>query len=249
MSLAPDHGFFVGYLTKTPPAVRRTAIAAASLLVVAFALAGLLLGRDGDNMAAGASFSQSEIRVSGVIRARPYPLLVVPPDAAFPQGRTLMLSDDGKRAPDGLEDGKAVTLTGYVLRRGTIGMLVLGELPAGGPPASASASASAPVPQGRWRVSGEICDGKCALGSMHPGTGLAHKACANLCISGALAPVLAMRAPVLGFSFLLLADKDGGPMPPEFRDLTALPVELEGEIEQINDLLILRADWTKAKAL
>lgn len=39
-------------------------------------------------------------------------------------------------------------------------------------------------------LEGEILDSKCHLGAMKPGDGKAHKACATLCISGGIAPLL-----------------------------------------------------------
>lgn len=77
---------------------------------------------------------------------------------------------------------------------------------------------------------------------MKPGTGLSHKACANLCISGGVPPVFVSTAPVDGHIFFLLASKDGGPMPAGLRDKTALPVVLEGKVERRDNLLIFKVD-------
>ena len=82
---------------------------------------------------------------------------------------------------------------------------------------------------------------------MRPGVGLAHRACANLCISTGLPPVLVTSAPVEGSAYLLLANADGGAAPAAIADLVALPVTLEGELERRGDLLIFRVDWSKAK--
>ena len=48
--------------------------------------------------------------------------------------------------------------------------------------------------------------------------------------------------PVEGHEFLLMAGVDGGPLPRALLDRTGLLVELEGEIEQRDDLLIFRVD-------
>lgn len=77
---------------------------------------------------------------------------------------------------------------------------------------------------------------------MKPGTGLAHKACANLCISGGVPPVFVSTAPVDGHIFFLLASKDGGPMPAGLLDKTGVQVVLEGNIERRDDLLIFKVD-------
>jgi hypothetical protein len=45
---------------------------------------------------------------------------------------------------------------------------------------------------------------------------------------------------IAGSSYLLLADRAGGPLPDRVHDLVALPVALEGAVERRGDLLILR---------
>lgn len=81
------------------------------------------------------------------------------------------------------------------------------------------------------------------------GNGLAHKACANLCIAGGLPAVLVTALPVEGSTVVLLADADGGPMPAGLLDLTAVPVEMTGHLERRDDLLIFRIDTGSARAL
>jgi hypothetical protein len=99
----------------------------------------------------------------------------------------------------------------------------------------------APVPLGRWRIQGEICDGKCAAGGMRPGTGIGHRACATLCLDGELPAVFVPTRPVAGRAFLLLGDATGGPALPAFRDLIGQRVTLEGEVERLGDMVVFRA--------
>ena len=80
---------------------------------------------------------------------------------------------------------------------------------------------------------------------MRPGTGLAHKACANLCIAGDQPAVFSAVRPVNGASFLLLAGPDGGLPPKSLYDYVALPVELEGELVRYGDLHVFKVDWSK----
>jgi hypothetical protein len=145
-----------------------------------------------------------------------------------------------------------VEATGFVIRRGDIEMLQLGGdpglRPVGPPPAVVSpamvprAVMPPPVPLGRWRLVGEICDGKCWTGAMRPGAGIAHRACAGLCLTGGLPPVLVTTGPVAGSSFLLLAGADGGPVTGGLARLAGLRIRLDGHIERRADLLVLRAD-------
>jgi hypothetical protein len=123
--------------------------------------------------------------------------------------------------------------------RGDIAMLVLAEPPA---PRPVTAAPPAAVPLGRWRITGEICDGKCAAGGMRPGSGLAHRACAVLCLDGALPSIFVATAPVAGTPFLLLGAPDGGPMAEALRPLVGLRVTLEGRVERRGGLLVFLAE-------
>jgi len=84
---------------------------------------------------------------------------------------------------------------------------------------------------------------------MKPGDGLAHKACANLCILEGLPPVLVMELPVEGSTVVLLAAEGGGPMPVAAFDLTAIPIQLEGWLVRRDDLLIFRIDESSVRRM
>jgi hypothetical protein len=84
---------------------------------------------------------------------------------------------------------------------------------------------------------------------MRPGTGLAHKACANLCLAGGIPPVFVSSQAVEGSEFLLLAGPDGGPLPGWLYDRTAVLLSIEGDIERRGDLLIFRVDPASVKVL
>ena len=104
-------------------------------------------------------------------------------------------------------------------------------------------------PLGRWRLSGEICDGKCYAGAMRPGNGLAHKACANLCLVGGVPPVFVSTGKVEGSSFFLLADKDGKALGPSMLDLTAVLLSAEGDVEKVGNLLVFKIDLDTVEVL
>ena len=108
---------------------------------------------------------------------------------------------------------------------------------------------SAPVSLGRWRIAGEICDGKCYAGAMRPGTGLAHKACANLCIAGGVPAVFVSSSPVEGHRYFLLADETGKPAGELLKDHVAVYVEAEGEVERLDDLAVFRIDRSTIRVL
>lgn len=243
MSPGPD-GFFIGWAPAPPRRLRGFLLRLSACLLGAAVLLGLLLSaRIDDPGNGGFDWAAGVQTLRGVLTAKPYPLLTLPPSPAHPDGHTVLLSGEGKNGaalPPGLA-GRVVEASGLMLRRGSIDMLQLG----GGPPLHAAAGTATlppPVPLGRWRLVGEICDGKCWTGAMRPGSGIAHRACAGLCLIGGLPPVLVTTGPVDGTSFLLIAGPDGGPMPKALLALAGLRIRIEGDIERRGDLLVLRAD-------
>ena len=46
-----------------------------------------------------------------------------------------------------------------------------------------------------------------------------------------------------------MANQDGGPLPDNFGDYVAVLVELEGEVERLDDLLVFKVDIDKAEVL
>ena len=229
----PPDAFFVGWSFAPPRALRPLLASLLLAIPLGFGMLGLALGRAADDPGAGA-FDWTPRHLIGTVTARPYPLL------HLQTGHTLLLAGLGKSgvALDPALDGRLVAADGVMLRRGTLDMLQVDALtPADGP-----ATVPAPVPLGRWRLTGEICDGKCDSGAMRPGSGLAHRACAILCLAGGVPPVFVTTGPVAGSGFMLLAGPDGGPVPATVRPLTALRVTLDGTLERRGDLLVFRAD-------
>jgi hypothetical protein len=246
---ATGPGFFVGYINGVPKDGRGLLWLAGVFLIAGFALLGAVLG--GSNPSPGDGRFVGEITVTGVMERFPYPVLRLPPDAENRQGRVLLLAGEDKTGVQAKGEelaGRTVTVQGYLTMRGTLEMILVNAATAFSPaPAGETRALPAAVPLGRWRMEGEICDGKCYAGAMQPGTGLSHKACANLCLSGGVPPVFVTEKPVEGRNFFLLADAAGGPVPPVMFDYTAQPVVLEGELVRIGDLIVFRADWTRVK--
>jgi hypothetical protein len=82
---------------------------------------------------------------------------------------------------------------------------------------------------------------------MRPGTGLAHKACANLCVIGGVPPVLVTTSPVAGTTFFLLGDADGNALDEWILDKVAVLVEAEGRVERRGDLHVFKLDTSTVK--
>lgn len=249
MSEQKDTPFFVGYL-PAPKGLRGWLFGVSAVLIVLFAAVSIATGVTQDNPGPGTfRWDFGEQTVTGIIEAKPYPILHVTEGTdKLPAGRTVMLSGQGKRgvmdqaAP---LDGKPAQVKGIVLKRGDLDMIQVGGMEgAPGDPQSVAVERL-----GRWRLAGEICDGKCLAGAMSPGRGLAHKACANLCLVGGAPPVFVSSKPVAGADFMLMAGPDGGPLPAWLYDQTAVYLTIEGNIEKRGDLLVFLVDPASIEVL
>lgn len=242
----PAQEFFVGY-GSAPRGIARFAVRLAlGLLAVAFllsmALGYSLQERGGGGFGGG-------LKVVGRVANLPYPVLQIYPSAKYPSGHVMLIAGGGKQ---GMGEtvaklaGNSVEVSGFLLKRGDIDVIVT-DAPSHYKVLSEAPQVPALQPEslGRYRIAGEICDGKCYAGVMRPGTGISHRACANLCIAGDQPAVFATVRPFAGASFMLLADKDGKIPPKVMYDFVALPVELEGELVRYGDLYVLKADWSR----
>ena len=234
-----DEPFYVGYAPAAGE-LRRRFLLAAGLVWLLFGAAAICLGRTPQDL--GASQFGDEIVLSGTVVANPYPMLVTASDPKHPKGRTLLLGGEGKHGAQDFAnalDGRSAHLEGILIKRGDLDMALISS-----PEHLKPESAGHPAPQreqlGRWRLSGEICDGKCAAGAMRPGSGASHKACANLCISSGLPPVLALGKPFEGREVVILAGENGGPVPGEFLDRVGILVTLEGDAHRLGDAIIFQ---------
>ncbi|KZM52003.1 hypothetical protein [Labrenzia sp. OB1] len=242
--------FFVGYLNAVP----KPLVVFLSVFAVCFTsglgLAALALSSTQNDPGNGGFQWGNRFEQTGILELRPYPVFRVPADGDTP-ARTYMLAGQGKRGVfDQAEANRAetVSLRGVPVSRGDLTMIQVGKIDAAAEDAPGF-TPSIPVPLGRWKLTGEICDGKCYAGAMRPGRGLAHKACADLCLTGGIPPVFVSSGPVEGRNFFLMADREGNLLGDELDPLLALYIEVEGEIEQLDDLMVFKADLTTARVL
>lgn len=235
--------FFIGWAPgSAKPIGRFLALIAALLLGGSAALALALAARVDDP---GDGLWVGDREYTGVLVEHPYPLLVTDPTPEHPNGHAVMLSGGGKRgvqAGAAAQAGKRVRVTGGMVRRGDLEMVFVNAIT----PTDGAAAMPQAEPLGTWRVVGEICDGKCTTGAMRPGDGLAHKACANVCILGGVPPVLVTAGPVAGRNFLLMGDPSGRALPDSFRDHVGVRRRMEGTVHRIGDLLVFHTDVTTA---
>ncbi|MEV8467763.1 hypothetical protein AB0T83_13365 [Fluviibacterium sp. DFM31] len=243
-----DDPFFIGW-AKTPASLRDLMIGIGLGLIVLLGLAGYMVAATQDDPGDGAFRGRAS--AIGVMQAAPYPVVHVIESEGYAPGDSVLLSGFGKRGVQdraALVDGAVVEISGVRLLRGDIKGMQLSGGDNGLKPADGAAALPEPVDLGRWRITGEICDGKCLTGAMRPGRGLAHKACANLCLIGGVPPVFVSTAKVDGAEFFLLADADGGPVTEAILDHTAILVEVEGRVERRGTLHVFRIDPETLKA-
>lgn len=237
-----DKPFFIGY-AKVPLVLRVFLGLVSAVLIGGAAVLGYAIGSAQDDPGDGAfRFDFGRQTVTGVVELTPLPVLhVTQGTERIPAGHTLMLSGAGKngaisRATD--LDGQVAQASGVLLNRGDIDMLQLRGGRNGLSAAEGDGTVPAPVDLGVWKLAGEICDGKCLSGAMRPGRGIAHRACANLCLEGGIPPVFVSTQPVEGSEFLMLTGPQGGPLPQAIYDNVALYITAEGRISRHGDLLI-----------
>lgn len=235
--------FFAGWAPGSARPLAGFLAGVIGLLLCGAAALGLTLGARVDDPGAGLWMGDRDF--AGVMVRRPYPVLITDPTAEFPHGHAVLLSGGGKRGVQAMADqyaGQRVRISGGMVKRGDIDMLFVNDVT----PTPGLATSPMVVPLGTWRVVGEICDGKCTTGAMRPGDGLAHKACANVCILGGVPPVLVTAGPVAGRSFMLMADPSGGALPDAFRDHVGVRRRMLGTVDRVGDLLVFNTDVARA---
>lgn len=230
--------FYVGYLALPRPLGSFLRALVPTALAMGGLAAALLAISQRDPGEAVWEGDQSELE--GALFERPYPHLV------HDDGRVTLLVEMGKvgaqRAARGL-DAQRVRATGWSLRRDGRRILELdpeAPLERLGGSGQSSPLAAAPGP-GEVTVTGEIVDSKCYLGAMKPGDGLAHRACAALCIRGGIPPTLVAHLPDGSRRYLLVLNGDGGPMPEELVARVGERVELAGSVVRAEGFEAIRA--------
>jgi hypothetical protein len=241
--------FYVGYLSL-PPGYRGFLVRVLGLLAVGFVGLALLVSAQQSSPGTGTWDSEVLRELQGVVYARPYPMLrVAGRDAAAPVTSYLLVREGKFGARGQIEplDGKAVHLRASQLNRSGRSMLEIGSAPDDireidtlHDAVQERLAARWVQPLGRVRLRGEIIDPKCYLGAMKPGGGKTHKACATLCLRGGIPPMFVTRDGRGQERFYLLTDAGGGPVLEAILPYVGEPVELSGELQRDEDLLILR---------
>jgi len=234
--------FFVGW-GKIPKHLKLFTISLTVGIIAVFAAVSYAISATQDDPGDAAFVGRSS--AIGVLQANPYPVLHVISSDRYERGETIVLSGNGKRGAvkrAARLDGKVVRVAGVNMARGDLkGMQLRGGKNGLRIDDSDRGGFGIRVEKlGRWRLTGEISDGKCLNGAMRPGRGLAHKACASLCMLGGISPIFVSTGPVAGSEFLMLADADGKAVTDDVLAYAARYVEIEGEVERHGDLLVFK---------
>ena len=244
---------FIGW-GKAPAVDRRFLLGAAPLVLAGATGVSYLVASNLSDPGAGAWLTGATHSVTGVLATDPYPMIRMP-DTTSPYGmRTVLVVAEGK-CTSGLKlsdaAGGFVKADGVLIQRKERQMLEvplfldqwLSEAPsAGSQPLSAELVTPTEEKLGMARLKGAIMDSKCFFGVMRPGRGRTHKACASLCIRGGIPPSYWARTKDGRESVLLMTDARGGPIGKDVLPLVADPVEAEGDIVRVGDILQFRAD-------
>jgi hypothetical protein len=247
--------FFIGWEPTPKKHARflRPIVLALLLVTGGLAAAVAFLQRDPGT----GHWDTDEVRTfDGIVSTRPYAMIRVPGDKPGDPPRTMLLVEDSKFGAlprvEGFVQGKvagvAVRVTGTILHRDGRWMLELVEGKKG--MRRLTAEEEGKLPPLAWpapevlaefvTLQGEVIDPKCYLGAMKPGGGKTHKACAMLCISGGVPPMLVTRDAARNETFYLLVTEEGGVANERVLDFVGDPVEVSGRLERHGDLLLLR---------
>jgi hypothetical protein len=241
--VAEQGELYVGYLA-VPAGVKRFLRIAVPVVLWIVAIAAVVVARTQPTPGMAVWESTEERQVTGVLTARPYPMLYVSDRGDGRAGYVLLVEvgkhGGGKRAAG--FDGKHISVSGWMLHRD--GRFMLEMAPGEGAIREVQGgSARAEVERkslGRVTLRGEIVDSKCFLGAMKPGHGKTHKECATLCISGGIPPMFVVRGAGGMATYYLLTNEEGGPLGSEAWAMIADPVEVSGELEEVGGMKRLR---------
>lgn len=254
--MANTSEFYVGYF-KTPPALARFLRRVLPILIVVALAVAWFVSRSQNDPGAGVWHDDAQALV-GRIAAKPYPLIRVPSKQPGRSVETILLVSEGKQGGGdrvAALDGRIARVRGTILERDGRRLLELAEDEAVTPdtslsqPEEARLASTNVVPMGQVTLRGEIIDPKCYSGAMKPGEGKTHKECATLCIAGGIPPMFVTLDDAGRRNYYLLTNLTGETLDDRILPFVADAVEISGELEQRDDLQVLRIDPANIRRL
>lgn len=231
--------FYIGYLPRAPQRIAKLLRRVVATVLVGGMLVALLLVLGQQRLPLSTFEFQQDREYQGVIRATPYPALLVQTENSLTQ--YLLVATGKQRAEVAAFDGQAVKLRGALIHRDGTQMLEL-------VPDALTVLSAAPIPLpakadlGTFTLVGEIVDSKCYLGVMNPGHTKPHRECAVRCISGGIPPLFIARDAQGNELKLLLTDALGAPVNQVILDEIAEPLEITGRVVREGTQYYLQAD-------
>jgi hypothetical protein len=221
--------FYIGYHDRAPGGIRRRIrLLSAFLLLMALLLSALLVRSQ--NPPGDGSYEFGVVReYSGFMTSGTVPLLISI-DKDDPRPRSYLLVSEGKHGFSAIKEPQFISLMATLIQRDGIAMLEV----VSGTIEKSDTTLSLPVYpvsfQGMKTVSGEIVDSKCFLGVMKPGDKTVHRACARLCISGGIPPMLIVKTEEGKLQYALLTGPNGEAVHKRVLPFVALPVRVTGTL-------------------
>ncbi len=241
--------FYVGYHDPPPRRVRRFQRAVAALTLAA-GVAAALIAALGQRELPAAAFEFGTIRgFEGLVVADPYPALIVPRGTT--SSRYLLVAP-GKAGADALVEavvGEWAGLEGTLVYRDGQAMIQVEPGSVAALPAADYAYVPPDVDLGDAYLEGEIVGSKCYLGVMNPGSGITHRACANVCIQGGVPPLLEVRRDDGRSEGIILAGAEGEAIGSRLTELVATPVGVTGRLVRRGSALLLHVDPANIRRL
>lgn len=236
-----DH-FYVGYLPAPAPH-RRFVLLMIALLSLWIVLLSAILVLTQRTPGRAIWSNSNEQAWTGILIEQPYPMLI-PDDTESPQ--PLLVVSMGKAgAHDALRDAfnQRVTLRGYELHREGRRMIELSAesdaIEIDQPILEEQRPPLAPLDNEPIELIGEIIDGKCYLGAMKPGDGVAHRSCAALCLRGGLPPMFAAESDIGDHLYPLLLVDGTSELSDETIQLVATRVRVKGVLMNLAGFPVL----------
>lgn len=251
---------FIGW-ARTPKADRRFMLGAGLALLGGGGGAAAWLARGADPVGTG-TWNQGAVKDwFGDLVTAPYPMLRLRNTDGTP--RTAFLATSGKLGVQARLKGypdSEVRVRGSLIARGTQAMIAVVDgpdwiAPVVKDPYILDEPSYPPVwpwtehDQGEALLTGEILDTKCWFGAMRPSSGKVHKACASLCIRGGLPPAFCANGCGEGALAPLLLDEHGQAHGPALLPLVADPVQAQGRLVKVGDVLQFRVALGRIRRL
>jgi len=243
-----DDPFFVGWSEERALPTRRALLAGGAGLVAGAGALGLGLGLKAPPPGPGVWDQGRKVAVTGTIYPDPY-LHLLTEDLGGGL-RPVFLVGPGKTR---IEVRPALTytgaaVTGTLIERGEHAMMAVeGVYP---DPAPGRLRPGPVKTFGEVVLTGEILDAKCWFGSMRPGHGKTHKACAALCATGGLPLAFGETGRCAqGKAGMLFLNERGAAFGREILPMVADPVMIRGQLFEVAGLRQVRVPLAAVRRL